>query len=315
MTHKFVLTGHVDHSKSSIAGRILYDTNYYDQHMIDEIFKKALQDNAYNQRFSRLLDICEEEQIKGKTMDYTDIEFIHNNKEYMLIDTPGHKLLLPKLINALSKYNSNEITGVLVVSSIRKEFESGWNGGQTKEDIMILRAIGVTKFIIAISKIDIGNKDDAKKIILEISKYMKGIWGIKKIESCYVSAYTGEGINELLELIDTDTVPVLNDEEQEYLTEVIKVKMFLFVKNMVVTKGYRMLCHLIDPNYDYDTPISAEITKMEKVQLVKVGEETTIIMKLNEKITTKKNMRILLRTNNNETIGMAQIISLVPLKN
>jgi len=43
-----------------------------------------------------------------------------------------------------------------------------------------------------------------------------------------------------------------------------------------------------------------------------MGVETTLVIKMDGKINAKKGMRILLRTNTNETIGMAQIISLVP---
>lgn len=311
MVYKFVLTGHVDHSKSSIAGRMLYESKYYDQHIIDEIFKKAQQDGAFNQRFSRLLDISEEEQIKGKTMDFSEIDFSYVNKNYKLIDTPGHKLLLPKLINGLSRHNPSEITGVLVVSSIKKEFESGWNGGQTKEDIMILRSIGVTNFIIAISKIDVGDRDNVQNIYTEISKYMKGMWGIKECKYCCVSAYTGEGISNLLQMIDINSSYNI-DNDQYYRTDTIKIKMFIFVKNIVITRGYNVLCHFIDP--DLEEPIYANIAKIDKVQTIKIGEETIVILKLNEKIMTKKNMRILLRNNGNETIGMAQIISLIPIQ-
>jgi translation elongation factor EF-1alpha len=69
------------------------------------------------QRFSRLLDICEEEQRKGKTMDFTEINFKYNEKNYVLIDTPGHKLFLPQMINGASLHNTNTITGCIVVSS------------------------------------------------------------------------------------------------------------------------------------------------------------------------------------------------------
>jgi translation elongation factor EF-1alpha len=96
--YKFIVSGHVDHSKSSICGRILYDVKHYDQHMVDEIFRKAKDEGMERQRFSRLLDICEEEQKKGKTMDWTEINFKYNDKNYVLIDTPGHKLFLPQMI-------------------------------------------------------------------------------------------------------------------------------------------------------------------------------------------------------------------------
>ena len=309
MVYKFVLTGHVDHSKSSIAGRILYDSEYYDRHIVDEIFKKAQQDGAFNQRFSRLLDINEEEQIKGKTMDFSEIDFSNGHKNYKLIDTPGHKLLLPKLVKGLSRHNPSEITGVLVISSVKKEFESGWNGGQTKEDIMILRSIGVTNFIIAISKIDIGDRDNAKNIYVEVSKYMKNMWGIKECRYCCVSAFTGEGIDDLLKMIDIVSSDK-EDNDEYYRTETIKVKMYIFVKNIVVTKGYCMLCHFMDP--DAEDPISANILKIDDARTMKIGEEKIVVLRLNNRIMTKKNIRILLRNNLNETIGMAQIISLIP---
>ena len=76
---------------------------------------------------------------------------LDNGKILQFLDSPGHKMYLPQMIQAAQIANA----GVLVVSAREGEFESGFEkGGQTKEHLMILNMSGVQEIIVVVNKMD-----------------------------------------------------------------------------------------------------------------------------------------------------------------
>ncbi|MBI2447267.1 MAG: hypothetical protein HYV48_01865 [Candidatus Omnitrophica bacterium] len=71
-TLKFVIVGHVDHGKSTLIGRLLYDTNSLPPDKIEEI-KKVSQQLGRDTEFAYLLDHLEEERLQGITIDTTQV--------------------------------------------------------------------------------------------------------------------------------------------------------------------------------------------------------------------------------------------------
>jgi len=70
---KFVIVGHVDHGKSTLIGRLLFDTNSLPADKINEI-KKNAQGNS-DLEFAHLLDHFEEERQQDITIDTTQVFF------------------------------------------------------------------------------------------------------------------------------------------------------------------------------------------------------------------------------------------------
>ena len=67
------------------------------EHEFEKIKEKCVKDKALTQLYSRILDITEEEQIKGKTHEYSILEFTYQNTKFELLDTPGHKAFIREL--------------------------------------------------------------------------------------------------------------------------------------------------------------------------------------------------------------------------
>ena len=80
---KFVVVGHVDHGKSTLIGRLLYDTHTLARDKIEEI-KKTSRDLGRETEFAYLLDHLEEERKQGITIDTTQVFFKTEKRQYVI---------------------------------------------------------------------------------------------------------------------------------------------------------------------------------------------------------------------------------------
>lgn len=188
----FVLVGDVDHGKSSTAGQLLYQVGYISPHEFKVIEEKAKEDKMESWKYARILDIWEEERVRGKTQESNSITFSYQGKEYKLIDTPGHKHFIRHMINCLFE---EAIVGCLVISV--REFESSFERGQTKEDLLLLRASGIEQIIILLNKMDYIEWDQKKydEYVQQLQDYIKKL-RFKKVEYVPISAYYGINLIE-----------------------------------------------------------------------------------------------------------------------
>ena len=309
--HKIFLCGNVDVGKSTIAGQIIYKSNLYDERTVDSVFRKAIEDKMERWKFARLIDICEEEQRRGKTVSFTEIEFNFNEKKYLMIDTPGHKLYLPSMIEGLTVHDPSTVTGCIIVSAFEGEFNAGWEGGQTKEDLILMRSSGINNFIILVNKMDTleWNNEIFLKYSNIVSDYMNKNLGVKNIKSFPLSGWTGEGIDEFLNNVPESKI--INNLEIYYDTEIIKVNVLLFGFEGLITKGYLMIGHIIDKQ---KMPINI-IVNYIKEGIIKTGDKKAEMILSIPKTNLRKGTRILLRSKDNITIGACVIIGIKPYKN
>ena len=197
---KIILIGHVDAGKSTVAGRLLVELGVIDQHSFESLRGKAIRDGKETQVYSRVLDIFEEEQERGKTHEYNEIVFSLNDNEFLLVDTPGHSSFVRSMIAGLLT-KSFDSCALVVVSMILNEFESSFNNGMLKEHLTLAKATGINKIIIVANKMTsafvnwnrelIGSQ--VKQIMIFLTKTLD--WSKDDISIAFTDAISGHGIS------------------------------------------------------------------------------------------------------------------------
>ena len=303
----FCCIGHVDAGKSTIIGHLYAKCQMVSSHELDK-----LQANSNErQKWSNITDINEEEQVKGKTHEFNFIPLIYKNREYQMIDTPGHKIFIRSLIEGLSSIDSNQIIGCLILSMAKGEFESGWKGGSTKEDVILARACGIENLIVLVNKMDLidWSEEIFNQTVVTVTPFLKKC-RFKTINFIPISGYQGINLIErgtpewykgkcLLETID-DIEVVSNKDIPIALNNFTSFKAnFQMTGEGIVSSG--LLCTLHYSGQEYDVMIDKIIGKT----FIKENDIAEVIIKSNKPIIRSKTRRFILRTD--RTVGFGKI--------
>ena len=140
----FVIVGHVDHGKSTLIGRLLFDTGSVPSDRIGEI-RKASEYLGKEIEFAYLLDHLEEERQQGVTIDTTQAFFKTAKRNYVIIDAPGHIEFVKNMITGASQADA----AVLIVDAGEGVRE------QTKRHAYILSLLGIRQIIVVLNKMDL----------------------------------------------------------------------------------------------------------------------------------------------------------------
>lgn len=183
----------MDHGKSTCAGALLESVGHFSKHEVEQTMQEAVNNKMEKWKYAYLLDATNEERARGKTHEYTTVNFSYNNQDYELIDTPGHKSFVRSTIEALAL--RSDVVAVVVLSVIQSEFESGFDRGMMKEQMILARACGITNFVIALNKMDAidWDKEPVKEIVKGVKRFLKSL-GTTTVSFVPISAYNKENL-------------------------------------------------------------------------------------------------------------------------
>jgi bifunctional enzyme CysN/CysC len=141
---KVVFVGHVDHGKSTLIGRILFDTDSLPEGKIESI-AAACAAEGMEFEYAFLLDALLEEQEQNITIDTTQIPFRTAQRKYVIIDAPGHKEFLKNMITGAA----NADAAVLVIAADEGVRE------QSRRHAYLLSLLGISQLCVVVNKMDL----------------------------------------------------------------------------------------------------------------------------------------------------------------
>lgn len=180
----FVIVGHIDHGKSTLIGRLLYDTDSIPESIIDDV-RVTSEAIGKKMEFAYLLDSLKEEREQNITIDTTQTFFKSEKRDYIIIDAPGHKEFLKNMITGASLANA----AILMVDSSVGIQE------QSRRHAFILSLLGVKQIIVAINKMDLVDyrQDVYDKLNKEVTDFLAKI-NLKPNYVIPVSAQEGDNV-------------------------------------------------------------------------------------------------------------------------
>ncbi|MDB4759605.1 selenocysteine-specific translation elongation factor [bacterium] len=131
-----------------------------------------------------------EEKRRGITIDLGFATFTHGSDQFALIDAPGHQKYIGNLLAGVSAVD----VGLLVVAC-----DQGIQA-QTLEHAAILQSLGVSKLIVAMSRIDLVDESTQLELAEELELFLAE-FGFEDIPRVPLSSVTGEGLDTLRALL------------------------------------------------------------------------------------------------------------------
>ncbi|WP_219415853.1 sulfate adenylyltransferase subunit 1 [Pseudonocardia nigra] len=186
---RFATAGSVDDGKSTLVGRLLYDTKSVLADQIEAVQRASVDKGLTTPDLSLLVDGLRAEREQGITIDVAYRYFGTPTREFVLADTPGHV-----------QYTRNTVTGastaelaVLLVDARHGVVE------QTRRHAAVLALLRVPRLVLAINKIDLVDYDEA--VLTAIAKDFAGLarslgFAEDAVVTIPVSALVGDNVVE-----------------------------------------------------------------------------------------------------------------------
>ena len=186
---RFLTAGSVDDGKSTLIGRLLFDSKkiYEDQLDALERDSKRMGNAGEHIDYALLLDGLKAEREQGITIDVAYRYFSTNNRKFIIADTPGHEQYTRNIITGGSTANAAIIlvdarTGVIT---------------QTRRHTYLISLLGIKHVVLAVNKMDLVdfNEEVFNKIVSDYKDFVSTL-NIPDITCIPLSALDGDNVVE-----------------------------------------------------------------------------------------------------------------------
>ncbi|WP_323674640.1 translation elongation factor EF-1 subunit alpha [Halorubellus sp. PRR65] len=183
------IIGHVDHGKSTLVGRLLFETGSVPEHVIEQHREEAEEKGKGGFEFAYVMDNLAEERERGVTIDIAHQEFSTDEYEFTIVDCPGHRDFVKNMITGASQADN----AVLVVAA-----DDGV-APQTQEHVFLARTLGIGELIVGVNKMDLVDYGETKykEVKSEVTDLLKQVqFNTDDAEFIPISAFEGDNIAE-----------------------------------------------------------------------------------------------------------------------
>ncbi len=260
---RFITCGSVDDGKSTLIGRLLYDSKmiFEDQLAALEADSKKVGTQGGDIDFALLVDGLAAEREQGITIDVAYRFFSTDRRKFIVADTPGHEQYTRNMVTGASTADLAVILidarqGVLV---------------QTRRHSYLVSLIGIRKVVLAINKMDLVDysKEVFERIVEEYKAFAARI-GLTDVVAIPISGLKGDNIAAQSEHTPWYHGPIL----MAYLETVE-------IEEDAKSRPFRFPVQWVNrPNLDFrgfaGTIASGTIRRGEKIRVLPSARESTV---------------------------------------
>ena len=184
---RFITCGSVDDGKSTLIGRLLYDSKMIFQDQLAQLEADSRKVGTQGQDidFALLVDGLAAEREQGITIDVAYRFFVTQKRKFIVADTPGHE-----------QYTRNMVTGAstaqlaVILIDARKGVLA-----QTRRHSYLCHLLGIRNFVLAVNKMDLVgyDQDIFNAIVTDYTAFATGI-GITDFTAIPMSGFRGDNI-------------------------------------------------------------------------------------------------------------------------
>ena len=139
-----VVVGHVDHGKSTLVGRLFFDTGSLPEGKAEAI-RAGCERRGMPFEWAFLMDALQAERDQGVTIDAAHIRFRTPRRDYVIIDAPGHREFVKNMVTGASSAEA----ALLVIDAAEGVRE------QSRRHCYLLHLLGVRQVAVVINKMDL----------------------------------------------------------------------------------------------------------------------------------------------------------------
>jgi bifunctional enzyme CysN/CysC len=262
-TLRFITCGSVDDGKSTLIGRLLYESKAIFDDQLQALEKDSKQYGTQGEALdlALLVDGLQAEREQGITIDVAYRFFATDKRKYIVADTPGHE-----------QYTRNMATGAstaqlaIILVDARKGILT-----QTRRHSRIVSMMGIRHLVLAVNKMDLVDYDEAvfHAIVSDYQAFAQDL-GIHHITSIPVSGLAGDNI-----FTHSHAMPWYRGKSLiDYLDT-------LAVDKIERDTGFRLPVQWVNrPNLDFrgycGTVVAGSINQGDVIRVLPSGVQTTV---------------------------------------
>jgi bifunctional enzyme CysN/CysC len=181
---KIVIVGHVDHGKSTLIGRLIYDTGNLPEGKLEQLTEVARRRGTPFE-FANLMDGLQAERDQNITIDTAQIWLRTPQRHYVIIDAPGHKEFLKNMVTGAASAHA----ALLLVDAAAGVRE------QTRRHGYLLQLLGLRQVAVVVNKMDlVGYAQPAYQRVVQEAAAMLRELGLRASHYVPIAARDGDNL-------------------------------------------------------------------------------------------------------------------------
>ena len=183
---RFTTAGSVDDGKSTLIGRLLYDSKSIFEDQLEAIKESSRKKGDENMNLALLTDGLKAEREQGITIDVAYRYFATPKRKFIIADTPGHIQYTRNMVTGASTAN----LAIVLIDARKGVIE------QTKRHSFIANLLRIQHVVVAVNKMDLVDysQDVYDKIIADYKSFASRLDNIIDIRPIPISALNGDNI-------------------------------------------------------------------------------------------------------------------------